>query len=157
MEIVKEGTLSLDDSLEIGAALDEYKHFSETNWRKFEDRGRTIVECRGTWSIDSFKDLSLDVDEFRTETIDQAMIEEAKQRIESIEYVVQFVVTKDEEPCPEILAASHVITAMVSGIGEMATKEKVDSHLETLSRIWKNEPDNEVFWLIYTQAKQATK
>jgi hypothetical protein len=39
----------------------------------------------------------------------------------------------------------------------MVTKEQVDSQLETLSRIWQNDPDTAVFWFIYSQAKKATE
>jgi hypothetical protein len=51
---VKSGSLKIDSSVTVGNALDNYKYFSSTSWKEFEDsQKRIVVEFNGKIPLDT--------------------------------------------------------------------------------------------------------
>ena len=54
IDIVKSASLKIDSSVSVGNALDNYKYFSSTSWKEFEDEQRRIVvEFNGRIPLDT--------------------------------------------------------------------------------------------------------
>ncbi len=57
IDIVKSGSLKIDSSVTVGNALDNYKYFSSTSWKEFEDsQKRMVVEFNGKIPLDTIID-----------------------------------------------------------------------------------------------------
>ena len=55
VDIVKNGTMSLDKSLTVGQAIDNYKYFKSTKWESTKsDNGRNLVNATGTLDVSRF-------------------------------------------------------------------------------------------------------
>ena len=54
IDIVKSGILRIDKSVTVGNAIDNYKYFSSTSWKEFEDdQKRNVVEFNGKIKTDA--------------------------------------------------------------------------------------------------------
>jgi len=78
IDIVKNGTLKIDNSLTVGEAFDNYKYFSSTSWKTFKtSNGRKVVEVKCKLTNEWLK------------------IHGLEGKIKNYIMIVQFVINKD--------------------------------------------------------------
>ncbi len=148
VESVKTGTLSLDESVTVGNALDRYRYFTSYAWKSFSDaQKRTVVQFTGVVDVDAYKDKSLGRISLSAENV-----ENAKTTFTRMEYVAQFAINLDGENF-SIAYSGYLLY----GLDNKMELEVKDDDLKSLRVIYHNELDGEVSDTLVSKAIAYTQ
>lgn len=134
IDTVKGGTLTLDSSLSVGQAFDNYSYFKTTSWDSYEDnRGRQIVEFKGVMDYGKFVGAT-----YGGSILSSEIVTKAKKNMENMEmsFLAQFAVKGNRF----LLIFSGINVGRVDENGKLHQKKIPDTRMETIEAVYRNEP-----------------
>lgn len=147
ISLVKGGTLAIDESVSVGAALEGYKYFDKQAWSKIEDsQGRQIVEFRGHLDFDQFVGAELEGMKLTEDVVQKGKAKLAEGHMD-LTYVIQFAIGKDGETF-EVKYSGLEMKGTNMDTGDSVSEDIPDEDLRTFQCIYSNQPEPATFVLL---------
>ena len=130
VNMVKSGTLGIDNTVTIGDALDNYQYFDSTDLRAFEtQQKRTIVEFKGEIKKGGMEINGLDKKYF-------------DKNVDRVRVVIQFALGKDNSS----FKIQHIGYEVVEKEGKV---KEISKKMDVIQEIYSNKKLSTGFALIY--------
>jgi hypothetical protein len=141
VNLVKNGVLEMDRSVNIGNALDHYAFFKSTSWKAVRDsQQRNIVIFEGALDIDKYSGAKIEELGF---TVTPEMVQKGKARLGDISFtfIAQFIINTDGNTF-QLTNSSHRMERTASDTKQKFSQDMPDPSNQIFSLyIYKNKLD----------------